>query len=1153
MNYNPIKASDLFIDDGAIDALIEKVNAYDRAIALIDKQKAKVAQQARAEAKAYASLNATQIEHQQILEDEIDASEALVKQQKQLQRARERMEASLSSTAKELAAVKEQQRQLNQVNRLEAKLNAAKEGSYDALSAQLSINKIRLKQYTEEERSSNEEARKLVEETNNINDALKRMDKEVGVTSRNVGNYEESIRKALQEQNALYIELEKTRAEMARLPKSAKKNTELMKEYAQTIAGLESELSGLSKKTGQTTKDLEDAAKATDGASASLSDMPGAAGAAGKGIQGLSAQFKALIRNPIIAVIAAIVAGLTALGAAFTRSEKGAILMEKVSGRLGVLFDSLVAISLDLFEAIQGAFENPKQAVIDLGTAIKNDVVNRFEGVINLAKSVGAAIKAAFTLDTEGLKQAGKDAGDALTQVATGLDEVQREKAGDYFAKVAEETRNAAKASDDLVDARRALRKENRELTKTIEAATTQEEKYQRIADDNTRGQKERTDAAIDALKFSEQRAAAEAKLAENNLSLINQEIALRQRSGQDIENLYDQQIQAISAVEQAERGLAQTRFENEKVRRELAQDFGTRDLDVAVDLFDAVKTVNERLIEDEELTLAERGRILDELRRTTEESYAAQERIIQQFTERKIDLNRLAAISDVDTFNAEVDALGLSDQLRGELLQVIRDRIAANQDLEDASKSYLAAVLEQAAEEGASFEERRGYLEDYVNAVEDEYARAVEAAKGQENEAQLIERAEQRRIARLEKGSQEATKIKDDELAADKERLDKSLALYDLEEQIAVNNIEAAKGNERKKQVAILEIQAEFLKKRIAALKAAGTEEANAQAELLASELAKIESQLDGLDQEPRSIWELLGLDLEDGQEQALTSVFQGVKQQLLELANLRAQLAQQSVQRADNEVAEAQRALDAEIANRNAGFAHEVDTAKKRLAEAKKNQQEALKEQERAQRQQQIIQAAQQSANLITASSKILAEFTPLAAIPILALMWGTFISAQARAAQLTKRQFGEGGFEVVGGGSHASGNDTYAGFSVDGQPAYVERGEGVGIIKRSQMSRVGGVAEEFINKANAGRLTDGEIQAMSDVMNGRVAREINSYPIRAVNEVQYILQPQGATVNTSTMEKELAAIRKQGEIIYDAKGRMIKWGSTRYVYST
>ena len=65
-------------------------------------------------------------------------------------------------------------------------------GSYNQLSAQMSILKNRYKELSAEQRSG-EEGEKLIKQINDLNDALKKADADIGVFSRNVGDYEKAI------------------------------------------------------------------------------------------------------------------------------------------------------------------------------------------------------------------------------------------------------------------------------------------------------------------------------------------------------------------------------------------------------------------------------------------------------------------------------------------------------------------------------------------------------------------------------------------------------------------------------------------------------------------------------------------------------------------------------------------------------------------------------------------------------------------------------------------------------------------------------------------------------------------------------------------------------------------------------------------------
>lgn len=186
---NPIKASDLYQDDGALTAAIKQLQE-------LGKQHAEVLAEVKKEAIGLQvnvkKLNATTAENR----EEISRS---AKQADELAKRYQKYNDSLTKNAQDIAAVQEAQTKLNQVNRAEARLNMAKEGSYNALSAQYTLLKLRLNQMTRAERDNTAEGRKMVTQAREIYQEMKRLQEETGKTSLNVGNYKESIREALEE------------------------------------------------------------------------------------------------------------------------------------------------------------------------------------------------------------------------------------------------------------------------------------------------------------------------------------------------------------------------------------------------------------------------------------------------------------------------------------------------------------------------------------------------------------------------------------------------------------------------------------------------------------------------------------------------------------------------------------------------------------------------------------------------------------------------------------------------------------------------------------------------------------------------------------------------------------------------------------------
>ncbi len=106
-----------------------------------------------------------------------------------------------------------------------------------------------------------------------------------------------------------------------------------------------------------------------------------------------------------------------------------------------------------------------------------------------------------------------------------------------------------------------------------------------------------------------------------------------------------------------------------------------------------------------------------------------------------------------------------------------------------------------------------------------------------------------------------------------------------------------------------------------------------------------------------------------------------------------------------------------------------------------------------------------------MITASAKIWGTFgNPFIAIPMIALMWGSFIASKVRANQLASQEFGDGGLEILGGGTHASGNDTVIGYN-NGYQLKGEKNEAVAVINSKNTSKYRNVLPDIVDSLNRG----------------------------------------------------------------------------------
>lgn len=179
---NPIKYKDLISPDNSIEELIKQLtelkDTYTDALASI-----------KAEA---IQLAATLQKVSGATEDGRKKTKKAADDADRLARAQKELAFAESDAAKKLAELNLAKQEANQINKLIIKINQSAEGSYNRLSAQYSLNKIYLNNMTKAERENTEEGRKLVAQTKEIYEEMKRLQEATGKFQLNVGNYTEA-------------------------------------------------------------------------------------------------------------------------------------------------------------------------------------------------------------------------------------------------------------------------------------------------------------------------------------------------------------------------------------------------------------------------------------------------------------------------------------------------------------------------------------------------------------------------------------------------------------------------------------------------------------------------------------------------------------------------------------------------------------------------------------------------------------------------------------------------------------------------------------------------------------------------------------------------------------------------------------------------
>jgi hypothetical protein len=272
-------------------------------------------------------------------------------------------------------------------------------------------------------------------------------------------------------------------------------------------------------------------------------------------------------------------------------------------------------------------------------------------------------------------------------------------------------------------------------------------------------------------------------------------------------------------------------------------------------------------------------------------------------------------------------------------------------------------------------------------------------------------------------------------------------------------------------------------------------------------------------------TLLEKLGFD--DDQIDALKDAVNIVIEQLQSIMDAEVELAEQAVEAAEKRVEAAQSAYDAEVEARNNGYANNVATAKKELEQEKKNQQEKQKMLQAAQKRQEALNTVTQASSLITASANLWSSFSsipivgPALALAAIATMWTSFAVAKVKAKQVTASQseeYGEGGLEFLEGGSHASGNDIDLGTeNKKKRRMRAEGGEALAIINKKRTRKYRKILPDVVDSLNKGTFEDKYLNAFANSEGLSISLNSNN------------------SIDLSKIENDVRSIRKQNEIRY------------------
>lgn len=218
-------------------------------------------------------------------------------------------------------------------------------------------------------------------------------------------------------------------------------------------------------------------------------------------------------------------------------------------------------------------------------------------------------------------------------------------------------------------------------------------------------------------------------------------------------------------------------------------------------------------------------------------------------------------------------------------------------------------------------------------------------------------------------------------------------------------------------------------------------------------------------------TIWSLLGIDDDDTIKNA-EALFNQLTSIITKWADTTVEQYQRTLDAENTRISQLQTDIQIEQADREAGYASNVDLLKKELKEEKAKRKETLDDLKKAKKTQLNIETALQASGLITTSVNLLKDGSKLgipgiliaiAAIAGVFALYESYVS-QSKAISQESNQYGKGGHGILGGKRHSDGG-------VDlGVIGTGEQGEMFSILNRNATAKQGkqfALLTDLVNK--------------------------------------------------------------------------------------
>lgn len=249
----------------------------------------------------------------------------------------------------------------------------------------------------------------------------------------------------------------------------------------------------------------------------------------------------------------------TSLISFFTKTKKGAELLEVATAALGATFGVLTDLASKLGEYIMNAFTNPKKALSDLGDSIMEFGKNYVQSLMDYFSLLGSVISKTFSGDFSGaLEDAGKAAKILVTEIipVTAVISVLVEEVTELGTSI----KIAANNAIELERAQQVLNDRIRDFGILQAGVMDKIDRLKQLSDDQTKSEQER-------IGFLQQAAVIESNIANERLSIAAEQVRIITEQN----NLSDSTSEDLQRLADAEVILAEAKAASAKISTELA------------------------------------------------------------------------------------------------------------------------------------------------------------------------------------------------------------------------------------------------------------------------------------------------------------------------------------------------------------------------------------------------------------------------------------------------------------------------------------------------------------------------------------------------------------------------------------------------------